>query len=89
MEPYPIIDENSIDPSNEDLMDCFNENDHRNNLHKESPMIPTINSTPANLHAVELVQAMPISLPTPPVPPRPCIILERTPLPAILSKKAH
>ena len=79
-EPYPII-ENSIDPNNEELMDYYNENDNRNKLHKEYPTIPTINSTLANLPAVELVQPIPISLPTPTVPPRPCITLERTPLP--------
>ena len=78
-EPYPIIDENSSELSIEELRDNMNEDDPRNKLLVKLAVLIT-NSTPTALSRVELVQPVPIFLPTPPAPPRPFTILERTPL---------
>lgn len=80
-ESYPIIVENNSEPSNEKLRDNLNENDHENKLLLDPSVVSKTNSIPMALLRVELVQPIPISLPTPPVPPRSYIILKITPLP--------
>ena len=76
--PYPIIDENSSEPSAKELKDNINENNPRNKLIKETTIVPKKNSTPMTLPGVELVQPVPIPLPTPSTLLRPYTILERS-----------
>lgn len=45
MEPYPIIDENRGDPSNNKSMDTLNENDLRNKSIRDPPMVTKTTST--------------------------------------------
>ena len=66
-ETYLIIDENSDEPSVEELRDNLRENDPRNKLLMEPNAVLGTTTTPMALSHVELVQ---------PVPPRPYTILE-------------
>ena len=78
-EPYPIIDENSSEPSAEELRDNIRGNDPRNKLIIEPNAIPRSDAIPMTLPSIELPQPVPISFPTPPAPAKPYTILERTP----------
>ena len=53
----------------------------------EPNAVPRANFTPTTLPRVELLQPVPISLPTPPTPPRPYTILKRTPSSTIPSSR--
>lgn len=57
----------------------MNEHDPRNKLLVEPTAVPITNSTPTALPNVELVQQVPIFLPTPPTPLKSYTIVERTP----------
>ena len=55
LEPYPILDENSSEPSAEELRDNLQENDPKNKLVMEPNAVPGIATTPMSLPQVELV----------------------------------
>lgn len=80
VEPYPNIDENRGDPSNNKLMDTSNENDPRNKSIRDPHMVTKTTSTLVALCIIEVTQPIPIPLSISIVPPKQYIVLERTPL---------